>query len=56
MNPAYPHEIEFFERKIKILTEENLHLHNENKQLRKNLRQAEEYQIRYEILKKNNEV
>lgn len=38
---------EFYERKIKILSEENAIIHGENTQLRKMLREAEEYQIKY---------
>lgn len=41
---------EFYERKIKLLSDENAIFQGENTQLRKLLREAEEYQIKYELL------
>jgi regulator of replication initiation timing len=45
-----PGELEFYERKIKILAEDNAILHGENTQLRKYLREAEEFKIKYDLL------
>jgi hypothetical protein len=43
-------DIDFYERKIKTLEEDNVYLHDEIMKLRARLRTAEDYEIKYSLL------
>lgn len=48
-------DINFYERKIKSLEEDNVYLHDEIMKLRARLRTAEDYEIKYDMLLTNSQ-